>query len=354
MSRRVRGCNGGSQPPRPRPKSHGLPIPFRGCRASSFELPGHNLSMRWWLSSSERLRRWLGCALVATVPVSAGTMASTAKASAPTSNRVSLGRVPRSVPGGARLSLKVSFAPGTFSFADTNQCVATISRGQGTDFAEASPNNYVQGGTLTVLIPRRAHVGRTTIRVSCPGATSVSTTFAVRRRRDSRSRYGDEPLSLRFRPTTRPYTLVELNGQAQVMWAQKGAGILAGWRGTGQCTDWASQKRPDVIERVVEADYVASVRHQPTEALGDAHTWASVAAWAGMTVSDMPMAGALVVWQPGVEGANPGTGHVGYVESVSSDGSTFSTSEMNVGGVGQMGYRTLSTTPISGRLFIWR
>jgi surface antigen len=86
--------------------------------------------------------------------------------------------------------------------------------------------------------------------------------------------------------------------------------------------------------------------------LGDAYTWATAAAAVGFQVSELPVPGALVVWQPNVEGAGEETGHVGYVESVSPDGSTFSTSEENFGGVFLMGYRTLSTTPVAGRSFI--
>jgi surface antigen len=108
-----------------------------------------------------------------------------------------------------------------------------------------------------------------------------------------------------------------------------------------------------VIERVYEATVVAELFHRlPPPQLGAAQTWAAVAADVGLHVSDTPVAGALVVWQEGVEGANPETGHVGYVESVSPDGATFSTSEMNDGGPHVMGFRTLSATPVAGRSFI--
>lgn len=140
---------------------------------------------------------------------------------------------------------------------------------------------------------------------------------------------------------------------ARRRWESEGQGILNGYR-NGQCTDWASQKRPDVVERVFEATVVAEVLKRPRPMqLGDAQTWATAAAGVGMTVSNLPAAGALVVWQEGVEGANPLTGHVGYVEPLAEDGSTFSTSEMNFGAPYQMGYRTLSSTPVEGRSFIW-
>jgi surface antigen len=59
-----------------------------------------------------------------------------------------------------------------------------------------------------------------------------------------------------------------------------------------------------------------------------------------------------VVWREGVEGAGAGTGHVGFVESVSADGSRFSTSEMNFGRAYAIGRRTLSSAPVPGRSFI--
>jgi surface antigen len=82
-----------------------------------------------------------------------------------------------------------------------------------------------------------------------------------------------------------------------------------------------------------------------------AKDWAAFARLAGMTVKAVPVAGAIVVWQPGVEGAAGESGHVGYVESVANG--RFTTSEENFGAPYQMGSRTLSAAPIRGRLFIY-
>jgi surface antigen len=150
----------------------------------------------------------------------------------------------------------------------------------------------------------------------------------------------------------RPPTPEEAAAIAKARWQVVAPSYLATFE-NGQCTDWAAQKRPDVVERVYVASVVAELLHLPRPpALGPAQTWAAAAAAAGMTVSEYPVAGSLVVWQEGVEGANEGTGHVGYVESVSQDGTTFSTSEMNDGGPYIMGYRTLSTAAVAGRSFI--
>lgn len=137
---------------------------------------------------------------------------------------------------------------------------------------------------------------------------------------------------------------------ARAWWTDGGSKMLAVFR-TGQCTDWASSKRPDIIERIEEAAYVADRLGKPFPDVDFvAKNWATLAKAAGMTISDTPVAGAIVVWQPGVEGASPDSGHVGYVESVGKG--TFTTSEENVGAPYVMGHRTLSSAPVGGRVFI--
>ena len=80
---------------------------------------------------------------------------------------------------------------------------------------------------------------------------------------------------------------------------------LGGSYGRGQCTQWAWYKRQDL-----------------PNTLGNANTWAKRAAAIGYTVNHTPSAGAIFQTPSGVYG------HVGYVESVNSDGSIIVT-EMN-------------------------
>lgn len=80
----------------------------------------------------------------------------------------------------------------------------------------------------------------------------------------------------------------------------------------GQCTFWAAQERPDIGSRVI----------------GNAASWLYSARAAGLATGSAPRAGAVVVYQPGAQGA-AWTGHVGYVTSVSPDGVHFTISEMN-------------------------
>ena len=93
----------------------------------------------------------------------------------------------------------------------------------------------------------------------------------------------------------------------------------------GQCTWWAQYKRQD--ERLTH--------------MGSAMYWASSAAGRGYRIGTTPVAGATVVFQPGVQGAG-GYGHVAHVEAVYPDG-WFLVSEMNFyvngGGWGRVDYR---------------
>jgi len=66
--------------------------------------------------------------------------------------------------------------------------------------------------------------------------------------------------------------------------------------------------------------------------LGNAVTWASRARAAGMTVSDVPVAGAVIWHDQSISGyVAGGLGHVAYVESVNADGSII-VSDMNSSG----------------------
>ncbi len=97
------------------------------------------------------------------------------------------------------------------------------------------------------------------------------------------------------------------------------------WWAFGQCTWWAQHTRGD-----------ENLRH-----MGNAQYWASSAAARGYSVGTVPVAGATVVFQPGVQGAG-GAGHVAHVEKVYPDG-WFLISEMNFywngGGWGRVDYR---------------
>jgi len=144
----------------------------------------------------------------------------------------------------------------------------------------------------------------------------------------------------------------EARTRAHERWLKEKPVLLALYA-TGQCTDWAAQKRPDIVQSFYEETFASELLNRPRpEPLGEAKHWSVAAAALGFTVSDRPVAGALVVWDAGVEGAAAATGHLGYVESVSADGSIFSVSSMNVGGPYRMGYGTLSAVPVQGRSFI--
>lgn len=93
----------------------------------------------------------------------------------------------------------------------------------------------------------------------------------------------------------------------------------------GQCTWWAMQKRPDLAGSV----------------WGNAWQWAGEASAHGKAESAAPRVGAIVVFQPGVQGAD-WYGHVGYVTQVGANGS-FAVSEMNFYGWAQTDVRWAQT-----------
>ena len=70
--------------------------------------------------------------------------------------------------------------------------------------------------------------------------------------------------------------------------------------------------------------------------------WDDMARAARMEVGSIPRVGAVVTFDPGALGADPRTGHIGYVEAVDPDG-TFLVSEMNAPLAWQVSYRTFRT-----------
>ena len=80
----------------------------------------------------------------------------------------------------------------------------------------------------------------------------------------------------------------------------------------GQCTWWAANERPDIGAAVS----------------GNAANWTWAAQQAGLKTGTLPAPGAIVVYQPGVQGAWY-SGHVAHVLSVSPDGVDFTVDEMN-------------------------
>ncbi|MDX1765990.1 MAG: LysM peptidoglycan-binding domain-containing protein [Candidatus Saccharimonadales bacterium] len=104
----------------------------------------------------------------------------------------------------------------------------------------------------------------------------------------------------------------------------------------GYCT-WHAANRRAAIGRPIPRN------------LGNAVTWASLAASAGLSVSGTPKAGD-VLWHKNTYIAG-GLGHVAFVEKVNADGSIY-VSDMNYPIWGGVTYRTISPDEFSGYLFI--
>lgn len=230
------------------------------------------------------------------------------------------------------------------------RCELRISRNGGRAFVYVEgQDSVVHRGTLRVRPPASARGGLYLLTVRCGQEPPKTVRLTVRPRAGVTPR--STPFSVVFRGATRPLTRDEARRDATRGWLTDRTALRSRYR-DGQCTDLAEQRRPDVLERVtIESAITARLGGEPFF-LGLAKTWGGVAQKAGYTVSSEPALGALVVWQPGVEGANAETGHVGYVESIEVASGTFTTSEMNLGAPYRTGSRTLSTIAVPGRVFI--
>ena len=100
--------------------------------------------------------------------------------------------------------------------------------------------------------------------------------------------------------------------------------------------------------------YVATRRCVPW--LGNAKDWYSAAAAMGYKEGRMPVAGAIVVFRPGVDGVS-WLGHVAYVEAVGPaqgiPAGSFKLSEMNFAGWNRVDYRVVGDTDASIMGFIY-
>jgi surface antigen len=116
---------------------------------------------------------------------------------------------------------------------------------------------------------------------------------------------------------------------AAKMWKLYGKGYAANFR-NGQCTDLVQRRRPDVVARIMRADYAvwadAGYRARTWEPHSwDATFWDDNAAHAGLRVGATPRAGAVMVVNSADYPASPG--HVAIVEAVRADGSVLITEE---------------------------
>jgi surface antigen len=149
-------------------------------------------------------------------------------------------------------------------------------------------------------------------------------------------------------PSTAPVPMSEADAlaRARADWSTYGAGYLAVFR-NGQCTDWAAQRRPDIVEGATVRLWADHFMGRPDLGISwDGGFWDDMARAARLPVGSLPRAGAVVTFDPGVMGADLATGHIAYVDSVNGDG-TFTVSEMNAPFAWVVTYRTIPTAAIA-------
>jgi surface antigen len=222
----------------------------------------------------------------------------------------------------------------------------------------------LDGWVLSARISRRARRGVHTLSFSC-GAGSVRARVAVGRGPENRASRGvlfrgamninssapdavqdpaDSPVAspsvvlasvaLLETPQSTPFPrpVAQASAKAQEWWVANEAAIT-GWFRNGQCTDWAEQRRPDILRDVSLFRYD---HYGPENVLTswDARFWGILAADAGLPRSRRPAVGSVMVILPGSYGAGS-LGHVAIVEAVAADGS-FAVSQSHVPNVGEV------------------
>jgi surface antigen/uncharacterized protein YraI len=130
-----------------------------------------------------------------------------------------------------------------------------------------------------------------------------------------------------------------------------GGGAVGGTTGSnpfpgGQCT-WGADNLAHEFMVTDPAAYPAG--HNFISIGGNADQWAASAAAHGWTVVNTPHLDSIVVFQAGVQGADPTYGHVAWVSAVYSNG-TFQIEEMNATAGPNYDFRTVSVA--SGESFI--
>jgi surface antigen len=115
------------------------------------------------------------------------------------------------------------------------------------------------------------------------------------------------------------------------------------WFKQGQCTRYAYQKRPDIVD---EGYRQHGFLHW------DGWEWAGHARASGFPVGRHPRKGDIAVWQPGVGGASS-KGHLAYVESVTAKGKVRVT-QVNWNGNHKSSKRTLTRSYASKLEFVHR
>jgi surface antigen len=240
--------------------------------------------------------------------------------------------------GGAHATAKVSGAARvSFSFRVATRAAAGTSR-----VSVTCPPVRTQRGTLRVKRIRGA--GRTG-RALISGPIRIA--VVARSRPNTPPPVASDPNRVAGGAVT-PASLSEADAlaRARADWNAYGAGYLAVFR-NGQCTDWAAQKRPDIVERATVRVWADHLMGLPDLGISwNGGSWDDMARAARMAVGTVPRAGAVVIFDPGVLGTSAATGHIAYVEAVGDDG-TFTISEMNAPLPWQVTYRTIRTAAVA-------
>jgi surface antigen len=254
---------------------------------------------------------------------------------------------PRSVRGGTAVWAGDSAYMRIALVGPANDCrLEAWTPGQVLTLSDITPT--AKNITWVWQVPNNARTANWHLLASC-GSSQITASLAVR----GRTRRGVLSLAAHMHvvqsgtvlPTAELLTGTLITAVAQSWWQRNSTRILSAFHtgvSVGQCTDYVSSRRPDVIARVDLWAYSESVLAggRPLNVDWTARYWARNAQNAGLSTGNRPRTNAVVAFQPGAYGAFS-DGHVAIVDSVGRDGS-FTISEMHAPTVGLLTTRHFS------------
>lgn len=121
----------------------------------------------------------------------------------------------------------------------------------------------------------------------------------------------------------------------------------------GECTQLAANRRFDIVRAIVTAYIANDLARGTAENIPDfdARYWPKLARFARLATGSRPRLHALVVFQPGVDGAGYPAGHIAYVIKVRA--TSYTISEMHAPRLYKVTTAILPSRPQRGVMFVY-
>lgn len=144
---------------------------------------------------------------------------------------------------------------------------------------------------------KRAHTSGPIARGPVAGAIRIAPSRTQARETQPASRQA--PAAPAAPVATGPMSEADALARARSDWSTYGAGYLAVFR-NGQCTDWAEQKRPDIVEQATIRLWADHFMGRPDPGVSwNGGFWDDMARAARLPVGTVPRPGSVVTFDPG-------------------------------------------------------